>query len=162
MPPPVPGMLSCSHMFTPLLLLCSWMLSFQWVCRFWSPKHSVDALLLFKTLPLYTDIVECCTTSLVLSCICYCAIISFQKQGSLSNLLACPCASSPPEGSGVVIAVIIICILLLAILGSVLYFLYKKGKIGGRAGKQDLWVSLDIGGGPHAFYDSMSHERKGA
>ncbi|KAJ0022108.1 hypothetical protein NQD34_009598 [Periophthalmus magnuspinnatus] len=42
------------------------------------------------------------------------------------------------EGSGVIIAVIIICILLLAILGSVLYFLYKKGKICGRSGKQDL------------------------
>ncbi|KAM6987404.1 cell surface glycoprotein MUC18-like [Tautogolabrus adspersus] len=42
------------------------------------------------------------------------------------------------EGSGVIIAVIIICILLLAVLGSVLYFLYKKGKICGRSGKQDL------------------------
>ncbi|XP_055370132.1 cell surface glycoprotein MUC18-like isoform X2 [Betta splendens] len=42
------------------------------------------------------------------------------------------------EGSGVVIAVIIICILLLAVLGSVLYFLYKTGKICGRSGKQDL------------------------
>ncbi|XP_072319045.1 melanoma cell adhesion molecule b isoform X3 [Eucyclogobius newberryi] len=42
------------------------------------------------------------------------------------------------KGSGVIIAVIIICILLLAILGSVLYFLYKKGKICGRSGKQDL------------------------
>ncbi|KAM3616709.1 uncharacterized protein V6R79_022058 [Siganus canaliculatus] len=42
------------------------------------------------------------------------------------------------RGSGVIIAVIIICILLLAILGSVLYFLYKKGKICGRSGKQDL------------------------
>ncbi|XP_024910998.1 melanoma cell adhesion molecule b [Cynoglossus semilaevis] len=42
------------------------------------------------------------------------------------------------EGSGVIIAVIIICILLLAILGSVLYFMYKKGKICGRSGKQDL------------------------
>uniref|UniRef100_A0A667XSA7 Melanoma cell adhesion molecule b n=1 Tax=Myripristis murdjan TaxID=586833 RepID=A0A667XSA7_9TELE len=41
-------------------------------------------------------------------------------------------------GSGVIVAVIIICILLLAILGSVLYFLYKKGKICGRSGKQDL------------------------
>uniref|UniRef100_A0A3P9ISZ6 Melanoma cell adhesion molecule b n=1 Tax=Oryzias latipes TaxID=8090 RepID=A0A3P9ISZ6_ORYLA len=40
--------------------------------------------------------------------------------------------------NGVIIAVIIICILLLAILGSVLYFLYKKGKICGRSGKQDL------------------------
>lgn len=42
------------------------------------------------------------------------------------------------EGSGVIIAVLIVCILLLAILGSVLYFLYKKGKICGRSGKQDL------------------------
>ncbi|CAL1570410.1 unnamed protein product [Knipowitschia caucasica] len=42
------------------------------------------------------------------------------------------------KGSGVIIAVIIVCILLLAILGSVLYFLYKKGKICGRSGKQDL------------------------
>ncbi|XP_076146429.1 melanoma cell adhesion molecule b isoform X2 [Alosa pseudoharengus] len=43
------------------------------------------------------------------------------------------------EGSGVIIAVLIICVLLLAILGSVLYFLYKKGKIPcGRSGKQDL------------------------
>ncbi|XP_045929220.1 melanoma cell adhesion molecule b isoform X3 [Micropterus dolomieu] len=52
-------------------------------------------------------------------------------------------AAIPPkkikkEGSGVIIAVLIICILLLAILGSVLYFLYKKGKICGRSGKQDL------------------------
>ncbi|MEQ2167999.1 hypothetical protein GOODEAATRI_009851, partial [Goodea atripinnis] len=40
--------------------------------------------------------------------------------------------------NGVIIAVIIICILLLAILGSVLYFLYKKGKICNRSGKQDF------------------------
>ncbi|XP_072248594.1 melanoma cell adhesion molecule b isoform X2 [Leuresthes tenuis] len=42
------------------------------------------------------------------------------------------------ETNGFVIAIIIIFILLLAILGSVLYFLYKKGKICGRSGKQDL------------------------
>ncbi|XP_061074084.1 melanoma cell adhesion molecule b isoform X2 [Conger conger] len=43
------------------------------------------------------------------------------------------------EGSGVIIAVIIICILLLAILGSVMYFLYKKGKLPcGRSGKQNI------------------------
>uniref|UniRef100_A0A8C6T2M1 Melanoma cell adhesion molecule b n=1 Tax=Neogobius melanostomus TaxID=47308 RepID=A0A8C6T2M1_9GOBI len=42
------------------------------------------------------------------------------------------------KSRGVIIAVIIVCILLLAILGSVLYFLYKKGKICGRSGKQDL------------------------
>ncbi|XP_055022755.1 melanoma cell adhesion molecule b isoform X2 [Boleophthalmus pectinirostris] len=49
-----------------------------------------------------------------------------------------PSETLKKEGSGVIIAVIIICILLLAILGSVLYFLYKKGKICGRSGKQDL------------------------
>ncbi|KAL6116157.1 mcam [Pungitius sinensis] len=49
-----------------------------------------------------------------------------------------PAKKIKKEGTGVVIAVVIICILLLAVLGSVLYFLYKKGKICGRSGKQDL------------------------
>ncbi|XP_063763837.1 melanoma cell adhesion molecule b isoform X5 [Eleginops maclovinus] len=53
------------------------------------------------------------------------------------NIIATP-NKVKKEGKGVIIAVIIICILLLAILGSVLYFLYKKGKICGRSGKQDL------------------------
>lgn len=45
----------------------------------------------------------------------------------------------PAEGSGVIIVIIILCILLLAILGSVLYFLHKKGKIPcGRSGKQEI------------------------
>ncbi|XP_061669053.1 cell surface glycoprotein MUC18 isoform X2 [Syngnathoides biaculeatus] len=44
-----------------------------------------------------------------------------------------------PEGSGVIFVVIILCLLLLAILGSLLYFLLKKGKIPcGRSGKQDI------------------------
>ncbi|XP_069470469.1 cell surface glycoprotein MUC18 isoform X2 [Ambystoma mexicanum] len=43
------------------------------------------------------------------------------------------------ESKGVLIVVIIVCILLLAILGAVLYFLYKKGKIAcGRSGKQSI------------------------
>ncbi|XP_063763836.1 melanoma cell adhesion molecule b isoform X4 [Eleginops maclovinus] len=54
------------------------------------------------------------------------------------NIIATPNKVKKAEGKGVIIAVIIICILLLAILGSVLYFLYKKGKICGRSGKQDL------------------------
>ncbi|KAL0994472.1 hypothetical protein UPYG_G00122680 [Umbra pygmaea] len=46
---------------------------------------------------------------------------------------------SPVEGSGVIIVVIILCILLLALVGSVLYFLHKKGKIPcGRSGKQEI------------------------
>ncbi|XP_057676722.1 cell surface glycoprotein MUC18 isoform X1 [Corythoichthys intestinalis] len=46
---------------------------------------------------------------------------------------------SPAEGSGVIIVVIILSLLLLAILGSVLYFLHKKGKIPcGRSGKQAI------------------------
>ncbi|XP_032905634.1 cell surface glycoprotein MUC18 [Amblyraja radiata] len=43
------------------------------------------------------------------------------------------------SSGGVVIVVIIVCILLLAILGAILYFLYKKGKIPcGRSGKQSI------------------------
>ncbi|KAM4545307.1 cell surface glycoprotein MUC18 isoform 2-T2 [Odontesthes bonariensis] len=46
---------------------------------------------------------------------------------------------SPAEGSGVIIVVVILCLLLLAFLGSVLYFLHKKGKIPcGRSGKQEI------------------------
>ncbi|XP_047235565.1 cell surface glycoprotein MUC18 isoform X2 [Girardinichthys multiradiatus] len=46
---------------------------------------------------------------------------------------------SPVEGSGVIIVVIILCLLLLASLGSVLYFLHKKGKIPcGRSGKKEI------------------------
>ncbi|KFQ89962.1 Cell surface glycoprotein MUC18, partial [Phoenicopterus ruber ruber] len=44
-----------------------------------------------------------------------------------------------PESKGVIIVAIIVCILLVAVLGSVIYFLHKKGKIPcGRAGKQDM------------------------
>ncbi|XP_019728974.1 cell surface glycoprotein MUC18 isoform X2 [Hippocampus comes] len=60
------------------------------------------------------------------------------------NIKAIPLVSSsthfsPAEGSGVIFVVIILCLLLLGILGSVLYFLHKKGKIPcGRSGKQDI------------------------
>ncbi|XP_009992913.1 PREDICTED: cell surface glycoprotein MUC18 [Chaetura pelagica] len=44
-----------------------------------------------------------------------------------------------PESKGVIIVAIIICILVVAVLGSVIYFLHKKGKIPcGRSGKQDI------------------------
>ncbi|KFM13371.1 Cell surface glycoprotein MUC18, partial [Aptenodytes forsteri] len=44
-----------------------------------------------------------------------------------------------PESKGVIIVAIIVCILVVAVLGSVIYFLHKKGKIPcGRAGKQDM------------------------
>ncbi|NWW92553.1 MUC18 protein, partial [Rhynochetos jubatus] len=43
------------------------------------------------------------------------------------------------ESKGVIIVAIIVCILVVAVLGSVIYFLHKKGKIScGRAGKQDI------------------------
>ncbi|XP_034033942.1 cell surface glycoprotein MUC18 [Thalassophryne amazonica] len=46
---------------------------------------------------------------------------------------------SPAEGSGVIIVAIILSLLLLAILGSVLYFLHKKGKVPcGRSGKHSV------------------------
>ncbi|KFQ37912.1 Cell surface glycoprotein MUC18, partial [Mesitornis unicolor] len=44
-----------------------------------------------------------------------------------------------PESKGVIIVAIIVCILVVAVLGSVIYFLHKKGKIPcGRTGKQDM------------------------
>lgn len=43
------------------------------------------------------------------------------------------------ESKGVVIVAVIVCILVLAVLGAVLYFLYKKGKLlCGRSGKQEM------------------------
>ncbi|NWX52443.1 MUC18 protein, partial [Steatornis caripensis] len=43
------------------------------------------------------------------------------------------------ESKGVIIVAIIVCILVVAVLGSVIYFLHKKGKIPcGRTGKQDI------------------------
>lgn len=87
---------------------------------------------LFKMLPAVRTHWNATQRYLARSCIGLSALTSFLKQSHH------PCASPPPEGKGAVIAVIIICILLLAILGSVLYFLYKKGKICGRSGKQDL------------------------
>uniref|UniRef100_A0A8C1TZ16 Melanoma cell adhesion molecule b n=1 Tax=Cyprinus carpio TaxID=7962 RepID=A0A8C1TZ16_CYPCA len=52
---------------------------------------------------------------------------------------ACISPLTAGGGSGVIIAVMIICLLLIAILGSMLYFLYKKGKLPcGRSGKQDF------------------------
>ncbi|XP_031815990.1 cell surface glycoprotein MUC18 isoform X2 [Sarcophilus harrisii] len=47
------------------------------------------------------------------------------------------------ESKGVVIVAVIVCILLLAVLGAVLYFLYKKGKMPcGRSGKQEITLPL--------------------
>ncbi|NWR80370.1 MUC18 protein, partial [Centropus unirufus] len=44
-----------------------------------------------------------------------------------------------PESKGVIIVAIIVSILVVAVLGAVIYFLHKKGKIPcGRAGKQDM------------------------
>lgn len=54
-------------------------------------------------------------------------------------MVTSPANFFPAEGSGIIIVVIILSLLLLAILGSVLYFLHKKGKITcGRAGKQEI------------------------
>uniref|UniRef100_A0A7N9AXL4 Melanoma cell adhesion molecule b n=1 Tax=Mastacembelus armatus TaxID=205130 RepID=A0A7N9AXL4_9TELE len=64
--------------------------------------------------------------------------VTFNIKASESLLLVFPVSTLGVCGSGVIIAVVIICILLLAILGSVLYFLYKKGKLCGRSGKQDI------------------------
>ncbi|XP_056602955.1 cell surface glycoprotein MUC18 isoform X1 [Triplophysa dalaica] len=61
------------------------------------------------------------------------------------NIKSIPFSQTPTarktsvDNSGVIIVVIIVSILLLAILGSVFYFLYKKGKLPcGRSGKQEI------------------------
>nr|XP_055056526.1 cell surface glycoprotein MUC18 [Misgurnus anguillicaudatus] len=61
------------------------------------------------------------------------------------NIRSIPFSQTPTarktsvDNSGVIIVVIIVSILLLAILGSVFYFLYKKGKLPcGRSGKQEI------------------------
>ncbi|XP_037697649.1 cell surface glycoprotein MUC18 isoform X3 [Choloepus didactylus] len=52
---------------------------------------------------------------------------------------------SEQESKGVVIVAVIVCILVLAVLGAVLYFLYKKGKLPcGRSGKQEMERSTSI------------------
>lgn len=44
-----------------------------------------------------------------------------------------------PESKGVAIVAVTVCVLLLAVLGAVLYFFYKKGKLPcGRSGKQEM------------------------
>uniref|UniRef100_A0A8C9Q944 Melanoma cell adhesion molecule n=1 Tax=Spermophilus dauricus TaxID=99837 RepID=A0A8C9Q944_SPEDA len=49
------------------------------------------------------------------------------------------------ESKGVVIVAVIVCILVLAVLGAVLYFLYKKGKLlCGRSGKQEMERNTSI------------------
>ncbi len=59
---------------------------------------------------------------------------------SHTNVDVC-CSLSSVDNSGVIIVVIIVSILLLAILGSVFYFLYKKAKLPcGRSGKQEMYV----------------------
>ncbi|XP_051552081.1 cell surface glycoprotein MUC18-like isoform X2 [Myxocyprinus asiaticus] len=61
------------------------------------------------------------------------------------NIRSIPFSQTPTarktsvDNSGVIIVVIIVSILLLAILGSIFYFLYKKGKLPcGRSGKQEI------------------------
>lgn len=54
-------------------------------------------------------------------------------------MVTSPAAFSPVEGSGIFIVVIILGLLLLAVLGSVIYFLHKKGRLPcGRSGKQSI------------------------
>ncbi|XP_020648468.3 cell surface glycoprotein MUC18 [Pogona vitticeps] len=45
----------------------------------------------------------------------------------------------PKESNGVIIVAVIVCIMVVSILGAVLYFLHKKGKLAcGRSGKQEI------------------------
>ncbi|XP_067607402.1 cell surface glycoprotein MUC18 isoform X2 [Pseudorca crassidens] len=50
-----------------------------------------------------------------------------------------------PESKGVVIVAVTVCVLVLAVLGAVLYFFYKKGKLPcGRSGKQEMERNTSI------------------
>ncbi|XP_048838085.1 cell surface glycoprotein MUC18-like isoform X2 [Brienomyrus brachyistius] len=78
------------------------------------------------------------TSNLTVSCI---AINEEGTDEKFYRVRASISSSLPPDNneSGVIIAVIIISILLLAVLGSILYFLYKKGKIScGHSGKKEI------------------------
>ncbi|KAM9443204.1 cell surface glycoprotein MUC18-like isoform 8-T8 [Salvelinus alpinus] len=97
-----------------------------------SQRETVDEVLSVVSVKVTSDITAYCNASNEHGTVS----VSFSLKAIVQTTLS---ALSTTEGSGVVIAVIIICILLLAILGSVLYFLYKKGKLPcGRSGKQDL------------------------
>ncbi|XP_043936985.1 cell surface glycoprotein MUC18 isoform X2 [Protopterus annectens] len=68
--------------------------------------------------------------------------ISFQLHVVTIPPTSAPVSAKAPlqkESKGIIIVVVIVCILVFAILGAVLYFLYKKGKIPcGRSGKKDM------------------------
>lgn len=50
-----------------------------------------------------------------------------------------------PESKGVVIVAVTVCVLVLAVLGALLYFFYKKGKLPcGRSGKQEMERNTSI------------------
>ncbi|XP_072283447.1 cell surface glycoprotein MUC18 isoform X2 [Pyxicephalus adspersus] len=69
-----------------------------------------------------------------------------EKESGIQGTTAEPMGTRAPEPEsrtdksyGIVIVIVIICILALAVLGAVLYFLYKKGRIPcGRSGKKEI------------------------
>ncbi|XP_026871691.2 cell surface glycoprotein MUC18 isoform X1 [Electrophorus electricus] len=98
------------------------------------PKREVeDSIQSVMTLKVTTDTLVTCnaTNSMGLE----------TKTYTITSIPIVPSAprSSAVDTSGVSIAIIIVSILFLAILGSVLYFLHKKGKLPcGRSGKQEI------------------------
>ncbi|NXM64137.1 MUC18 protein, partial [Illadopsis cleaveri] len=61
------------------------------------------------------------------------------RQGTIEKHIQLLDQKSTAESQGVIIVAIIVAILVVAVLGAVIYFLHKKGKIPcGRAGKQDI------------------------
>uniref|UniRef100_K7G039 Melanoma cell adhesion molecule n=1 Tax=Pelodiscus sinensis TaxID=13735 RepID=K7G039_PELSI len=61
------------------------------------------------------------------------------KFGSSNHHIKLQLKRKSQESKGVIIVAVIVCILVIAVLGAVLYFLHKKGKIPcGRTGKQDI------------------------
>nr|XP_021327367.1 cell surface glycoprotein MUC18 [Danio rerio] len=97
-------------------------------------KETEDRIHSVVTLKVTTDTVAICNST-----------NDFGIETKIYNIKSIPFLQTPTarktsvDNSGVIIVVIIVSILLLAILGSVFYFLYKKGKLlCGRSGKQEI------------------------
>lgn len=113
-------------------------------CNAASQQGNAAKVFKIKAIPQTTSSAPTTSTSTSSSSFAQTTSTTSSSSTTTNTIEVLPEPGSPPkrvekEGSGVIIAVIIVCILLLAVLGSVLYFLYKKGRIPcGRSGKQDL------------------------
>ncbi|XP_062844705.1 cell surface glycoprotein MUC18 isoform X2 [Trichomycterus rosablanca] len=96
-------------------------------------KETEDVILSIVNLKVTTDTVATCNASNVIG--------TETKSYTITSIpiVTSTARNTAADNSGVIIVIIIIAIFLVAILGSVLYFLYKKGKLPcGRSVKQEI------------------------